>query len=126
MNHPIQPLEIDKHGSLRFKENHIVNDILEFSSRFGFGFNEIAIREYSKEDRQQFAQLIGYSLGGYGELSYVDEEAYRTAEKMANGADERDARIAVVEEKISELRAAIKMLREPMAILLEMHPDDLK
>ncbi len=129
MNHPIQPLEEDEHGTLRFKKNAIVCDMSKFLIDNGFGFKEISsgkCRNYQNEDLQQFAQITGYSLYGYGELSYVDEEAYRTAEKMAKAVDERDARIAVLEEKISELRAAIKMLREPMAILLEMHPEDLK
>ena len=33
----------------------------------------------------QLAQLIGYSLSGYSELSYVDDDSYGAAEKMAEG-----------------------------------------
>ena len=73
MKHPMQPLAKDEHGTLRFQQNKIVRDLLEFATSRGFGLNEIAEREYSDEDRQQFAQLIGYSLSGYGELGYVDD-----------------------------------------------------
>lgn len=124
--HPIQPLAPDEHGTLRFKENKIVRHLLDWASPRGMGLNQFAMMDFSADDRQQFAQLIGYSLDGYGSLrSYVDDEAYYTAAHMADGLDERDARIAVLEQKLAELRAARDALREPVARLLEMHPDDL-
>jgi hypothetical protein len=127
MKHPIQPLLTDEHGVVRFKENKIVRHLLDWASQRGMGLNNFAVMGFSDEDRQQFAQLIGYSLSGYCELrSYVTDEEYREAAHMADGLDERDARIAALEEKLAELRAARDMLREPMARLLEMHPDDLK
>ena len=93
MNHPIQPLLKDAQGVLRFKANAIVRDLLDYASNRGLGLNEIAGRSYSREDRQQLAQLIGYSLSGYGELqSYVDDAAYNTAAHMADGLDERRQR----------------------------------
>ena len=127
MKNPSQPLEKDAQGTVRFKANRIVRDLLDFAQPRGFGLNEMAMRDYSHDDRQQLAQLIGYSLSGYGELqSYVDDEAYATAAHMAEGLDERDARIAALEQKLAELREARDALREPFARLLEMHPDDLK
>ena len=127
MKNPIQPLEKDAQGVMRFKANRIVRDLLDFAQPRGLGLNEMAARDYSDDDRQQFAQLIGYSLSGYGDLqSYVSDEAYSTAAHMADGLDERDARIAALEQKLAELRAAADMLREPAARILEMHPDDLK
>ncbi len=33
--------------------------------------NDLAVKDFSDEDRCQFAQLIGYSISGYEELSYV-------------------------------------------------------
>lgn len=127
MKNPIQPLANDAQGVMRFKANRIVRDLLDFAQPRGLGLNEMAMRDYSDDDRQQFAQLIGYSLDGYGELrSYVSDEAYATAAHMAVGLDECDARIKALEQKLAELRAARDALREPMALLLEMHPDDLK
>jgi hypothetical protein len=88
--------------------------------------NTLATMTFSDDDRRQFAQLIGYSLSGYGELrSYVDDEAYATAQFIHEGHDERDATIAALRLKLAELREAIESLREPVARLLEMHPDDL-
>lgn len=121
--HPIQPLMADGLGVLRFKQNRIICDLLDFATDRGFGLNEIACREYSREDRQQLAQLIGYSLHGYGELrSYVDDDAYGAAQLMASGLDERAARIEHLQSTINALRAA---LVEPMAELFGVHPDDL-
>ena len=125
MKHPIQPLQNDAHGVMRFKVNTIVRHLLD--THPACDMNKLACMEFSDDDRQHFAQLIGYSLSGYSELqSYVSDEAYSAAAHMADGLEERDARIAALEQKIAELRAAADMLREPVARLLEMHPDDLK
>ena len=125
LKNPIQPLEPDAKGVIRFKANAIVRHLLD--THPSCNMNELARMEFSDDDRQQFAQLIGYSLSGYGELSsYVDDVSWMTAANMADGLDERDARIAGLEQKLSELRAAIDLLREPAARLFEMHPDDLK
>ncbi|MBN8489618.1 MAG: hypothetical protein J0M20_18045 [Burkholderiales bacterium] len=124
MKNPIQPLE-EVQGVLRFKANAIVRHLLDTHPTCDM--NKLACIGFSDDDRQQFAQLIGYSLSGYSDLrSYVSDEAYSAAAHMADGMDERDARIAALEQKISELRAAADALQEPMARLLEMHPDDLK
>ena len=72
-NKPMQPL-IDG----RFKENKIVSHCLDVG---GTDLNKIAVIDFSVEDREQFAQLIGYSLGGYGDLSYVTDETYYRAEQ---------------------------------------------
>lgn len=83
---PMQPLHITEKGTLRFVANRIVDDLYEFSVVRGFGMNEIARAaaqgKYTKEEQMQFAQLIGYSLSGYGSLSYVTDESYEEAEKF--------------------------------------------
>lgn len=78
MKHPIQPLDLDDHGTLRFKANAIVQHLLNHG---GIDLNALAMMNFSKEDREQFAQLIGYSLCGFGELSYVSDETYDAARK---------------------------------------------
>jgi hypothetical protein len=118
----MQPIVKDQNGVLRFKENKIVDDMLEFSSQHGFDLNKIACKGYSKEDQQQLAQLIGYSVSGYCGLSYVDDAAYVAAQAAVKGVDERDAIISELQETINELRMA---LRGPIARLYNMHPDDL-
>lgn len=81
---PQQPLILDEGGRIRFKANRIVDALLDHSQKNGFGMNEIAREEFTAEDRMQFAQLIGYSLGGYGELSYVTDESYNAAAMAAS------------------------------------------
>ena len=64
MKNPIQPI-VDG----RFKKNAIVSHLLDWATERGMGMNELACIDFTKDDRQQFAQLIGYSLSGYGELT---------------------------------------------------------
>ncbi len=122
--HPIQPLYKDTDGRIKFKANQIVRDLLHLASQHGMDLNNIACRAYSDQDRQQLAQLIGYSLDGYGELrSYVDDAAYAVAE-----AKSRSKRSDVELERDHyrrELVALRRALRKPMARLFEKHPEDL-
>ena len=75
--HPVQPLVRDKHRVLRFKPNKIVQFLLDAGP---FDMNKLAVMDFPREDREQFAQLIGYSLSGFSELSYVRDSTYeRTA-----------------------------------------------
>lgn len=120
MKHPIQPLAKDKQGVLRFKGNAIVQHLLDHG---GIDMNKLAVLDFSKDDRIQFAQLIGYSLSGFGELSYVDNESYAAAEAMSKkGMSPAAARAKHNSDLLKSLRQA---LREPMAELFEVHPDDL-
>mgnify|MGYP007127200955 CR=1 FL=1 len=80
---PMQPLVIDAHGTLRFKENLIVRKLLDYATEHGYGLNEMAREEFDAEDQMQLAQLIGYSLSGYGTLSYVTDESYECAAAAA-------------------------------------------
>ena len=42
IKHPLQPVEKDSRGTLRFKENKIVSRLLEVASKHGYDLNEIA------------------------------------------------------------------------------------
>ena len=121
MKHPIQPLEADEHGTVRFKGNAIVRFLLD---RGPFDMNQLATQGFSKEDQEQFAQLIGYSLCGFGELGYVSGETYEAAEKMhSDGKTETEARIEYLEETLETVRAG---MREIVPALFRIHPDDLE
>lgn len=61
--HPIQPLYKSESGVVRFKPNAIVQYLLDNG---GISMNDIACLDFSREDREQFAQLIGYSHSGAG------------------------------------------------------------
>lgn len=118
MRHPIQPL-VTENGVVRFRANAIVRHLLDHG---GIDMNALARMTFSDEDRAQFAQLIGYSLSGYGSLGYVSDDAYRAAEAMVDGTDERDARIDTLTVELTELRDS---LREPMARLFGVCAEDL-
>nr|WP_308530027.1 hypothetical protein [uncultured Serratia sp.]DAM25284.1 MAG TPA: hypothetical protein [Caudoviricetes sp.] len=75
----MQPLVIDTHGAVRFKQNPIVRRLLDYATEHGYGLNEIAMEQFEADDQMQLAQLIGYSLSGYGTLSYVTDESYDRA-----------------------------------------------
>lgn len=70
--HPCQFIEKDKHGRVRFIENKIVGAMLDYGRRGQkFDLNSLCDGEFDKNDWRQFAQLIGYSINGFFELSYV-------------------------------------------------------
>ena len=64
----------------RFKANPIVEHLLDHG---GIDMNALARMNFSNEDREHFAQLIGYSVSGFGSLSYVSDESYDRASKAA-------------------------------------------
>ena len=73
-----QPIRTKKHV-LRFLENRIIRDLCDEGA---IDLNEIATKYHDEkynQDHQQLAQLLGYSLSGYLELPYVDEDARHSA-----------------------------------------------
>lgn len=76
MKHPMQPI-YDDDGVERFKANRIVRWLLDAGP---FDMNTIAVTPFEVEDREQFAQLIGYSVSGFSELPYVRDETLARAE----------------------------------------------
>ena len=80
LKNPIQPLCFDKHDVLRFKENKIVSYMLDAGKRGEkFDLNTLACLDFTDDDREQLAQLIGYSFDGWGDLSYVSDETWKRA-----------------------------------------------
>lgn len=121
MKHPMQPLALDKNGTLRFKSNAIVDYLLD---KGGLDMNDLAVIDFTQEDREQFAQLIGYSQCGFGDLSYVSDETYETCDNMyRKGLTEAEARIAYLEETLEEARKGVK---QAATTLFRIHPHDLE
>lgn len=82
---PLQPIVRDKDGVLRFQKNEIVAFLLDWASQRGMSLNEMARMPFDVADREQFAQLIGYSIGGFSELDYVRDDTYARAEAASKG-----------------------------------------
>lgn len=71
MNYPIQPIEYDAQGIIRFKENAIVRYLLDAGP---LDLNKLEMLEFSDEDRAQFEQLIGRSVSAFCGLDCVSDE----------------------------------------------------
>jgi len=88
MKHPAQEIVRDSDGTFRFRKNEIVRYLLDCGPS---DMNHLAIIPFAKEDREQFAQLIGYSVCGFSELSYASDEmvgrAKEECEKMKASED---------------------------------------
>lgn len=80
---PMQPVVWDGRGVIRFQENPIVRYLLAEASAKGLDLNflhrQSITQGWKKADWEQFAQLIGYSLSGFSELSYVRNQTYSKA-----------------------------------------------
>ncbi len=86
--HPMQPLVLDD-GVVRFKSNAIVRFLLDHG---GYDLNRLALLHFTDEDRAQFAQLIGYSVSGWGDLSYVPHRLANLADANADALLLQEAR----------------------------------
>lgn len=85
--HPMQPVIKDV-GVLRFRENAIVRYLLDLARKHKItDLNSLAELPFSQDDREQFAQLIGYTITGYHELSYVSDESAAQASELAHAVD---------------------------------------
>jgi len=78
--HPMQKMHVDEHGTVRFVENKIVGFLLDAGP---FDLNSLARMEFDDTDWRQFAQLIGYSVSGWGDLSYVTPKQAAKADRRA-------------------------------------------
>jgi hypothetical protein len=92
--HPMQPVYEDAHGTIRFRRNALVDTLVErdsergrvypdFPARTDGGLNWTGMQDFEQEDEEQLAQLIGYSVSGYHELSYVSNKSAAQASKLA-------------------------------------------
>jgi hypothetical protein len=80
--HPMQPLVSDDQGVTRFRRNKIVDYLLEWARPKGMGLNELRAIGFDDDEWQQLTQLIGYSLSGWGTLSFVDDAAWDRAQQL--------------------------------------------
>lgn len=82
--HPMQPVILDTDGVARFQRNAIVRYLLDWASTRGCNLNDLALMPFVREDWEQFAQLIGYSVSGFGELGYASPETVAKADALVD------------------------------------------
>jgi hypothetical protein len=80
VKHPIQPLVFDAGGVVRFQGNAIVEWLFETKR---INLNDIMVYQFDVDDLSQFWQLLGYSVSGYGDLSFVDPAIVAKADAEA-------------------------------------------
>tara|TARA_R110000737_G_scaffold274768_1_gene281640 strand:+ start:236 stop:607 length:372 start_codon:yes stop_codon:yes gene_type:complete len=113
---PMQPVETDSSGTLRFRQNKIVTYLLDNG---GLDLNQLARIEFPKEDRDQFTQLIGYSVSA----APISSDLLNAADTVTDeGTDTDRARVVFLEAKLKSIRQSLK---NPVADLFNIHPDDL-
>jgi hypothetical protein len=109
---PMQPLVEATDGtvrSIRFRENAIIRYIVDHAGKVvhpgapaidpdtgrpyhqgTLDLGKLMMLDFPQEDREQFAQLMGYSVVGYHELSYVSDasamQASMLVEQLKPGA----------------------------------------
>lgn len=92
----------------------------------GIGMNELARLPFPQEDREQFAQLIGYSICGFHELSYVSETLHAAVDALdtdpgSNSVEaERDAAVSALQD----LRVACARLRQTCSEFIQTTAKD--
>lgn len=67
---PMQPVEWNGHGVVRFRKNAIVRHLVD-NGTIDLNRLRASAPPFSQEDWSQLAQLIGYSVSAWGGLSYV-------------------------------------------------------
>lgn len=82
VEHPMQPLIVDDSGVVRFKRNAII-DRLFHERAIDLRLDTVPI-----EDVEQFWQLLGYSVSGYSDLSFIRPETRREVRRDGGRSDE--------------------------------------
>lgn len=84
----MQPIVKASDGVIRFQANRLVEHFVNMASEGKkFDLNDAAILAHqegiSRAEQMQLAQLIGYSVSGFGDLSYADRDTIRRADRKA-------------------------------------------
>lgn len=85
---PMQPIVLASDGVVRFQENRIVSRLVKAAEKGQrLNINDIAICAaqgmYTDAEQMQLAQLIGYNVSGFGDLSYADRRVVKRADDKA-------------------------------------------
>lgn len=91
MPHPMQPIYKDDRGIVRFRANAIIEQLVRGGT---IDLNRVAIMaqaspDITQDDIDQFWQLIGYSVSGYGDVGLVSQEAIQRADEAVEVLQER-------------------------------------
>lgn len=81
---PMQPIAWDGKGVIRFQDNKVITMLLEAGV---LNLNSIAgqciEKKIPRADQMQFWQMLGYSVSGFGDLSFATKEMVAAADEIA-------------------------------------------
>lgn len=97
---PMQPIGYAESGVIRFKANAIVDHLI---TTFALDLNELAALDFSNADRSQLAQLSGYSVSGWGDLSYATSKTVAKADAITAELHHRTQETGLEEPKTVDL-----------------------
>jgi len=81
---PMQPIVLAEDNVIRFKPNKIVQALLDQNRGLDhLDLNDIARMDFSQEDRMQFAQLIGFTVSGFGDEPYADPAMVEQVDRIS-------------------------------------------
>jgi hypothetical protein len=104
---PLQPTAKDEHGRIRFVKNDIVDWLMDNAydeNGEKIDMNKLAMQGFGDKHRTQFASLIGYSVEGFGSLSYVSDSDYNRAIKTKKAIE------AIANQKIAKVKKIVNKL----------------
>lgn len=76
----MREIVFDDQGNIRFKANAIVAWLFDTQR---INLNEIVMHKWPIEDQEEFWQMLGYSVSGYGDLSFARPETVAAADEIA-------------------------------------------
>lgn len=91
----MQPVVIDHRGVHRFQKNGVLDYLMHHAAELladrsmpgvvpgSIDLNKLylATQHVPRDDWMQFAQLMGYSVSGFGDLDYADRETVERADR---------------------------------------------
>lgn len=99
---PVQPVLTDESGVLRFRANPLVRWLLDAGPH---NMNDLALVPATNAERSQFAQLIGYSVDGYRDLSYAVVESDLPTPGLPSPEQALEAEIRALDDEMKGLAA---------------------
>lgn len=83
--HPMQDIVMESDDVVRFRANKIIGWLMATGK---IDLNEIAALAqhdlFDADDQMQLAQLLGYSVSGFGDLSYAADDVVAEADAKAD------------------------------------------
>jgi hypothetical protein len=80
---PMQPIIKDNHGVFRFQENKIISMLCDAGQLdLNYIAGQCIEKKIPRVDQMQFWQMLGYSVSGFGDLSFASKDMVAAADEI--------------------------------------------